>query len=54
MKPYKKPEIFSELIFEKTALDCDDYIYYCKDYEGCRDEYIGRGKEMAGCGTTHS
>ncbi|MBN1233905.1 MAG: hypothetical protein JXA60_11170 [Candidatus Coatesbacteria bacterium] len=54
MKSYKKPEIISELIFEKTALDCDDYIYYAKGYEGCRDEYIGRGKVTTACADTHS
>ncbi|MBN1233737.1 MAG: hypothetical protein JXA60_10330 [Candidatus Coatesbacteria bacterium] len=49
MKPYKKPEIISEQVLEKTALNCEEYLYYTKNYEGCREEMLGRGKEDAGC-----
>ncbi|MBN1233959.1 MAG: hypothetical protein JXA60_11440 [Candidatus Coatesbacteria bacterium] len=54
MKRYSKPIIRSEQIFEKTALACDDYVYYAKDYEGCMDEYLGRGKETTACAETWS
>lgn len=49
MKQYEKPLIISEQVFERVAISCDDYIYYCKEYEGCIDEYLGRGKIDTTC-----
>ncbi|MBN1233739.1 MAG: hypothetical protein JXA60_10340 [Candidatus Coatesbacteria bacterium] len=49
MKPYKKPEIISEQVLEKVALDCEDFIFYTKYYEGCGEECLGRGKVDSNC-----
>ncbi|MBN1233061.1 MAG: hypothetical protein JXA60_06905 [Candidatus Coatesbacteria bacterium] len=49
-----KPVIISEYVFEKTALSCEDYMYYAKDYEGCREEFLGRGKITMVCADSSS
>ncbi|MBN1233960.1 MAG: hypothetical protein JXA60_11445 [Candidatus Coatesbacteria bacterium] len=56
MKKYLKPVVVSERIMERTALKCEDYLYYTKDYEGCTEDYLGRGKEegTGACAETFS
>lgn len=56
MKKYLKPIVITEKILERTALACDDYLYYAKDYEGCMDDYLGRGKDegTGACADTFS
>lgn len=50
MKDYTKPVIKSAPILEWTALACDDYIFYTKDYDACMEELVGIGKEaMTAC-----
>jgi len=44
-KKYIAPKVVSEQVFEKTALQCDDYVYYDKEYTPCYDDCIGQGKE---------
>ena len=49
MKTYAKPVIKTEMIFEWTALTCDDYFFYVKDYQGCMEECVGCGKSTNTC-----